>query len=96
MEQQTTAIEADGGDSGQVGQGDPLLDVVQVEVEFLGQVGLVGAALGGAQEVEGRSDAQVLELLTVFNAEAGKVGNRPVGGLESGWRRLLHGGRKKF
>lgn len=96
MEQQTAAIESDGGDTGQIGQGNPLLDVVEVEVEFLGQVGLVGSALGGAQQVEGGLDAEGLEVLTVFGAEAGEMGDRPVGGVESGWGRLRHGGVRSF
>ncbi len=91
MKQQAAAIESDGGNAGQVSKSDPLLDVVEVEVEFLGQVGLVGAASGGAQQVEGRSDAEVLEVLTVFGTQAREVIDRPVGGFESFGGRLGHG-----
>jgi hypothetical protein len=80
VEQQAAVLAADGWDAGEVGEGKPFVDVLDVDLKLSSQVLALDRGFGRAEELLGRFDAASGELLLVLAAESGKLGDRPIHG----------------
>lgn len=92
MEEQPTVLTTDAGHTGQIRQGNPLADMVQRDFELTGQGGSASGRASLAQEISGGVDADLVQGLTFWWAQAGELRDRPTLGRAGGWlARRRHG-----
>ncbi len=86
MEEDATVFAADAGDTGEIAEGDPFLDVLQMNPRSGAQIFFARSAPGLPQQVEGGFDAEVMQLRAIGFRKSGEILEGPVGRFES-----LHG-----
>ncbi len=83
MEDESGELAPHAGNAGKLGDRSPFLKMPQMNARSSGEGFLLGFGTGLAEELEGGGDPEFGQMDPIGLGEAGKIGDRPIGGFES-------------